>query len=58
MDYLKNKEKGVEVITKLIESGKPFSVTRIGLGEVRCFQLGHQYPDLCSSIFLVCKKIV
>lgn len=21
-----------------------------------CFQLGHQYPDLCSSIFLVCKK--
>ncbi len=40
MDYLKSKEKGVEVITKLIESGKPFSVTRIGLGEVRwvdCF---------------------
>lgn len=21
-----------------------------------CFQLGHQYPDLCSSIFIVCKK--
>ncbi len=21
-----------------------------------CFQLGHVYPDLCSSIFLVCKK--
>lgn len=35
MDSLKIKEKGVEVIRKLIESGKPFSVTRIGLGEVR-----------------------
>jgi ribosomal protein S18 acetylase RimI-like enzyme len=21
-----------------------------------CFQLGHQYPDLCSSIFLMCEK--
>jgi 2-polyprenyl-3-methyl-5-hydroxy-6-metoxy-1,4-benzoquinol methylase len=21
-----------------------------------CYQLGHVYPDLCSSIFLVCKK--
>lgn len=21
-----------------------------------CFQLGHQYPDLCSSIFLVCER--
>ena len=21
-----------------------------------CFQLGHLYPDLCSSIFLMCKK--
>jgi 2-polyprenyl-3-methyl-5-hydroxy-6-metoxy-1,4-benzoquinol methylase len=21
-----------------------------------CFQLGQQYPDLCSSIFLICKK--
>jgi hypothetical protein len=21
-----------------------------------CYQLGQQYPDLCSSIFLVCKK--
>jgi SAM-dependent methyltransferase len=21
-----------------------------------CFQLGHQYPDLCSSIFLLCEK--
>jgi ribosomal protein S18 acetylase RimI-like enzyme len=21
-----------------------------------CFQLGHQYPDLCSSIMLICKK--
>ena len=21
-----------------------------------CYELGHQYPDLCSSIFLVCKK--
>ena len=21
-----------------------------------CYQLGHQYPDLCSSIMLVCKK--
>ena len=21
-----------------------------------CFQLGHQYPDLCSSIFFVCEK--
>lgn len=21
-----------------------------------CYQLGHQYPDLCSSIFLVCEK--
>ncbi len=22
-----------------------------------CYQLGQQYPDLCSSIFLVCKRI-
>jgi 2-polyprenyl-3-methyl-5-hydroxy-6-metoxy-1,4-benzoquinol methylase len=22
-----------------------------------CYQLGQQYPDLCSSIFLVCKKV-
>ena len=21
-----------------------------------CYQLGHQYPDLCSSIFLMCEK--
>jgi hypothetical protein len=21
-----------------------------------CYQLGHIYPDLCSSIFLVCEK--
>lgn len=21
-----------------------------------CFELGHQYPDLCSSIFLMCEK--
>jgi 2-polyprenyl-3-methyl-5-hydroxy-6-metoxy-1,4-benzoquinol methylase len=21
-----------------------------------CYQLGHQYPDLCSSIFLLCEK--
>ena len=21
-----------------------------------CFQLGQQYPDLCSSIMLICKK--
>ncbi|AXX02551.1 class I SAM-dependent methyltransferase [Cronobacter sakazakii] len=21
-----------------------------------CYELGHQYPDLCSSIFLLCKK--
>ena len=21
-----------------------------------CYQLGHQYPDLCASIFLVCEK--
>ena len=21
-----------------------------------CYQLGHQYPDLCSSIFLICEK--
>ena len=21
-----------------------------------CYQLGQQYPDLCSSIFLLCKK--
>lgn len=21
-----------------------------------CYELGHQYPDLCSSIFLVCEK--
>ena len=21
-----------------------------------CYQLGHKYPDLCSSIFLVCEK--
>ena len=21
-----------------------------------CYALGHQYPDLCSSIMLVCKK--
>ena len=21
-----------------------------------CFQLGQQYPDLCSSIFLMCEK--
>ena len=21
-----------------------------------CYQLGHQYPDLCASIFLMCKK--
>jgi hypothetical protein len=87
MDYLKDKEKDVEVIKKLIQSGKPFSVTRIGLSEVGwidrfirsginsnsdilslnteiiskeyldgCFQLGQQYPDLCSSIFMVCKK--
>jgi 2-polyprenyl-3-methyl-5-hydroxy-6-metoxy-1,4-benzoquinol methylase len=21
-----------------------------------CFELGHHYPDLCSSIFLICKK--
>lgn len=21
-----------------------------------CYELGHQYPDLCSSIYLVCKK--
>jgi len=21
-----------------------------------CYQLGHQYPDLCSSIMLICKK--
>ena len=21
-----------------------------------CYQLGHKYPDLCSSIMLVCKK--
>jgi SAM-dependent methyltransferase len=21
-----------------------------------CFELGHQYPDLCSSIFLLCEK--
>ncbi|ELY2796326.1 class I SAM-dependent methyltransferase [Cronobacter dublinensis] len=21
-----------------------------------CYQLGHQYPDLCSSIFLLCRK--
>lgn len=21
-----------------------------------CYQLGHQYPDLCASIFLLCKK--
>lgn len=35
MDYLKIKEKGVDVISKLIENKKPFSVTRIGLGEIR-----------------------
>jgi len=21
-----------------------------------CFELGQQYPDLCSSIFLMCEK--
>ena len=21
-----------------------------------CFELGQQYPDLCSSIMLICKK--
>ncbi len=21
-----------------------------------CYKLGHQYPDLCSSIFLLCEK--
>ncbi|MFN8864809.1 MAG: hypothetical protein ACK5W1_10870, partial [Flavobacteriales bacterium] len=21
-----------------------------------CYQLGHQYPDLCASIFLMCEK--
>jgi hypothetical protein len=21
-----------------------------------CYQLGQQYPELCSSIFLLCKK--
>lgn len=35
MDYIRDKEQGVDVISNFIKSGQPFCVTRIGLGEVR-----------------------